>query len=206
VVEASSVPTPDASAQQPARPAEPSQDPIAPASNVLPPGTSGGSIFASSNAGALLAVANQECSRHLDVGDPPDRSDFGYTLGIAGDLSSWLLRSESMPLALITGLVGFGLLGALVSRFVRAPTDDTATLDFFGIVSRGVSAAVVVFLAAYGGLTIFSQTTPDPNPFVVFLTCLVGAVFGDDVWSWAKQWIKERGGSSGGGKQASPAQ
>jgi hypothetical protein len=206
VVEASSVPTPDASAQQPARPAEPSQDPIAPASNVLPPGTSGGSIFASSNAGALLAVANQECSRHLDVGDPPDRSDFGYTLGIAGDLSSWLLRSESMPLALITGLVGFGLLGALVSRSVRAPTDDTATLDFFGIVSRGVSAAVVVFLAAYGGLTIFSQTTPDPNPFVVFLTCLVGAVFGDDVWSWAKQWIKERGGSSGGGKQASPAQ
>jgi hypothetical protein len=166
---------------------------------VPPLGPAGGSIFAASNAVRGVNLAYQECSRHPDINDPPDRSDFGYTLGIAGDLSSWLLRSESMPLALITGLVGFGLLGALVSRFVRATTEAT-TLDFFGIVSRGVSAAVLVFLAAYGGLAIVSQTTPDPNPYVVFVTCLVGAAFGDDIWAWARQhvlsWTKEGDGPS----------
>jgi hypothetical protein len=113
-----------------------------------------------------------------------------------------------MPLALTTGLVGFGLLGALVSSFVRAPADQPTKLDFFGVVSRGASAAVVVFLAVYGGLAIVSQTTPDPNPCVVFLTCLVGAVFGDDIWTWARQnimnWIKPGRVASGTDEKSSP--
>jgi hypothetical protein len=206
-VEAPSLPSQETAAAVAAPP-----EPLASPSTVSPPGPAGGSIFAASNAVRRVNLAYQECSRHPDINDPPDRSDFGYTLGIAGDLSSWLLRSESMPLALITGLVGFGLLGALVSRFVRATTEAT-TLDFFGIVSRGVSAAVLVFLAAYGGLAIVSQTTPDPNPYVVFVTCLVGAAFGDDIWAWARQhvlsWTKEGDGPSPNKKkteQPSPEQ
>jgi hypothetical protein len=137
-------------------------------------------------------------ARARDMADPPDRSDFGHTLGIVGDLSIWLLRTESMPLALITGLIGFGLFGALVSTFVRIPTGQSTQPDMFGVVWRGVSAAIVVFLAAYSGIAIVSQTGGDPNPYVVFVTCLVGAVFGDDVWLWAKDKFvpKEGGGNS----------
>lgn len=153
------------------------------------------------DASAAANVAFQYCQARLpDIVEPPDRSDFGLTLGIVGDLSIWLLRTESMPLALITGLIGFGLFGALISTFVRTPAGQTPQLDIFGVVSRGVSAALVVFLAAYGGIAIVSQSGTDPNPYVVFVTCLVGAVFGDDVWLWAKDKFlpKEKGGSAGG--------
>ena len=138
-------------------------------------------------------------SRSADIDEPPDRSDFGYTLGVVGDLSIWLLRTESMPLALITGLIGFGLFGALVSTFVRAPAGQSPLLDIFGVVCRGVSAAIVVFLAAYSGIAIVSQTSGDPNPYVVFVTCLVGAVFGEDVWLWAKNKFLPKGNGGSGG-------
>jgi hypothetical protein len=121
-----------------------------------------------------------------DISEPPDRSDFGVSLGVMGILSQWLLHTESMPLALITGLVGFGLFGALVSTFVRVSPGETAHIDIFGVLCRGISAAIVVFLAAYGGIAIVSQAGNDPNPYLVFVTCLVGAVFGEDVWAWAK--------------------
>jgi hypothetical protein len=157
-----------------------------------PAGVGGVSTFQSAppwlDASSAAEVAIQQCQvRRLDIGEPPDRSDFGLTLGIVGDLSIWLLRTESIPLALITGLIGFGLFGALISTFVRTPAGQTPKLDIFGVVTRGVSAALVVFLAAYGGIAIVSQTGSDPNPYVVFVTCLVGAVFGDNVWLWAKE-------------------
>jgi hypothetical protein len=179
----------------------------------LSPGGIGGVVISQpppwfdSSAVANTALARCQ-SRSANIDDPPDRSDFGYTLGVVGDLSIWLLRTESMPLALITGLIGFGLFGALVSTFVRAPSAQTPQLDIFGVVWRGVSAAIVVFLAAYSGIAIVSQTSGDPNPYVVFVTCLVGAVFGDNVWLWAKGKFlpketgdpaKSNAGSSGGG-------
>lgn len=150
------------------------------------------------DASAAANVALQHCQARLDISEPPDRSDFGLTLGIVGDLSIWLLRTESMPLALITGLIGFGLFGALISTFVRTPAGQTPQLDIFGVVTRGVSAALVVFLAAYGGIAIVSQTGSDPNPYVVFVTCLVGAVFGDNVWLWAKDRFLPKSGAPAG--------
>jgi hypothetical protein len=145
------------------------------------------------NSWALAEIESRQCSLDsADLGDPPDRSDFGLTLGFVGSLSGWLLRTESMPLALIVGLIGFGLLGALVSQFIRAAEPTAGALDLFGIVWRGVSAAIVVFLAAYGGIAIVTQSagSSDPNPFVIFVTCLVGAVFADDVWNWARKKLK----------------
>jgi hypothetical protein len=146
---------------------------------------------------SAVYTARQACqSRPPDLPEVPDRGDFGYALGVMGYLSGWLLRTESMPLALITGLVGFGLFGALVSTFVRAARGHIVQWDIFGVVCRGVSAAIVVFLAAYGGIAVVSQASGDPNPYVVFVTCLVGSVFGEDVWQWARDRFIPPGAAS----------
>jgi hypothetical protein len=148
---------------------------------------------------ALSERARQTCAfKGVSTEGQPHRSDFGYTLGIMGALSIWLLSTESMPLALITGLVGFGLFGALVSSLIRKPSADPTESDLLGVVARGVSAAIVVFLAAYGGIAIVAQAQAggDPNPYVVFVTCLVGAVFSDIVWAKAKRRFAEENGTS----------
>jgi hypothetical protein len=45
----------------------------------------------------------------------------------------------------------------------------------------------VVFLAAYGGLAVLAGgSSSDPNPYVLFVTCLVGAVYSEAVWRWAR--------------------
>jgi hypothetical protein len=49
----------------------------------------------------------------------PDR---GAGLGPFQYVSGWLLKTDSMPLTLIVGMVGFGLLGAAASTFVREQT------------------------------------------------------------------------------------
>jgi hypothetical protein len=168
---------------QMARPGS-SGDPLAPGPGIAVPFQ----IPTYTDRDTVTAQARSACQvRSLNIEDPPDRSDFGYQFGIVGDVAVWLLRTESMPLALITGLIGFGLFGALVSAFVRTPPGQQLQLDIFSVVCRGVSAAIVVFLAAYGGIAIVSQTSSDPNPYLVFVTCLVGAVFGDDVWLWARK-------------------
>ena len=57
---------------------------------------------------------------------------------------------------------------------------------------RGFSAAVVVFLAVEGGLAIFAADRPEPNPYVLLLTCLVAAVFSEDVWEWAHKNLRDQ--------------
>jgi hypothetical protein len=88
------------------------------------------------------------------------------------------------------GLVGFSLLGATLSRAVRVDEERLAagltSNDLFIVIAGGAAGAVVVFLAAYGGLAVLGNTGGDPNPYVVFLTCLVGAVYSEDVWRWAR--------------------
>ena len=62
---------------------------------------------------------------------------------------------------------------------------------------RGLSAAIVVFLAAEEGLAIFSSTgSADSNPYVLLFTCLIGAVFSQDVWQRVQTWLKNSGGAS----------
>ena len=64
-------------------------------------------------------------------------------------------------------------------RFVAG--GDAAT-----IIIRGLAAAIVVFLAVKGGLAIVSTSEAEPNAYVLFFICLVGAVFSEGVWKWAK--------------------
>jgi hypothetical protein len=112
----------------------------------------------------------------------------GAGWGPFGLVARWLLQTKSFALTLITGMLGFGLLGSAIATFVRAGTERSQTslmAEVTSVLVRGLSAAVVVFLAVKGGLAIFSAGDNDPNAYVVFLTCLVGAVFSEDVWNWA---------------------
>jgi hypothetical protein len=121
----------------------------------------------------------------------PQRPSFSSVLGPVGSWSRWLLDTGQMPVVIIVGLVGFSLLGATVSRAVRAKDENLKaglTLDdLLSVVAGGMTAAVVVFLAAYGGLAVLGNSAGDPNPYVVFVTCLIGAVYSEDVWSWARK-------------------
>jgi hypothetical protein len=132
--------------------------------------------FQRTDNGKNLAVASNTCLESNDeqATNVPDRPSFADTLGPVGGWTGWLLDTEQMPLVIIVGLVGFSLLGATVSRAVRREGPGTAiTLDdLLLVIAGGTTAAIVVFLAAYGGLALLGTTGGDPNPYVVFVTCL----------------------------------
>lgn len=133
----------------------------------------------------------------------------GAGWGPFGLIATWLLRTRSMALTLITGMLGFGLLGAAISTVVRSDLQqrsERAALDEVGrIVVRGLSAALVVFLAVKGGLAVFTAGEASPNAYVLFFTCLVGAVFSEDVWLWARQRLRSstQGAGAAAGKGGS---
>lgn len=115
----------------------------------------------------------------------------GDDLGIFKEIAQWLIRPLSMSLVLIVGMLGFGLFGAVISTFVKeakeqVDKDGMIIRDITGVIIRGVSAAIVIFLGVKGGLAIFSSGEGDPNPYALFFTCLVGAVYSEKIWDWAK--------------------
>lgn len=114
----------------------------------------------------------------------------GQGWGPFGALARWLLQTRSIALTLITGMLGFGLLGSAIATFVRAraavPAQPSVAAEITRVAIRGVSAAIVIFLAAKGGLSILANSESEPNPYVLFFGCLVGAVFSEDVWVWAR--------------------
>jgi len=131
----------------------------------------------------------------------PERRGLGSDLGIFSFIASWILKTESSSLALIVGMFGFGLLGSASSTFIREKATRTADAsggplvsDLTGVIIRGLSAAILVFLAVEGGLAVFgvaTATNPEPNPFVVFFTCLIAAVFSDAIWIRARDWLQQ---------------
>lgn len=136
----------------------------------------------------------------IDVLPQPPKP--GSQWGIFGLIAGWLLKTRALSLVLITGMLGFGLFGAAISSVVReqvtrAPGEPLVK-DLASVVVRGLSAAVVVFLAVEGGVAIFTTNTPEPNPYVLFFTCLVGAVFSERVWEWARERLNQNlaGGAS----------
>lgn len=122
----------------------------------------------------------------------PDRPSLGSFSGAFGVVAGWLLDSESVSLALIVGLVGFGLLGALSSTAIREqavpgqPRPAVLVDDLTGVLLRGVSAAVIVFMAGKGGLAVFASEGSELNPYVLLLVCLAAAVFSEVIWEWAR--------------------
>jgi hypothetical protein len=164
------------------------------------PFTGAGYFVPPSRPGSEYIDAREACTFRYSQEEPPSRGSLNNYTGFFAPAISWLLSSESQPIVLIVGMIGFGLLGAACSTFVRevsqrpakAPGSDGALVeDLAGVVIRGVSAAVVVFLAVFGGLAVFaSDSQPNPNPYVVLFTCLVGAVFSEIVWNWAQDKLK----------------
>ncbi|MFD3191238.1 hypothetical protein ACFMPD_13305 [Sedimentitalea sp. HM32M-2] len=139
----------------------------------------------------LLRQADSQCNSSAAISySPPSRRDYGSYLGVVGLAASWLLRTESMEVTLITGLIGFGLLGALVAQFVKSGGREEFDMARIAtVVFSGFCAAIVVYVGAYGGLAIASQSGNDPNPYVVFGACLVGAVYSAEIWERAKKWF-----------------
>jgi hypothetical protein len=66
---------------------------------------------------------------------------------------------------------------------------DVLVSDLAGVLLRGLSAAIVVFLAVQGGLAVLSGAGSDPNPYVLLLACFVAAVFSERVWQSAYGYL-----------------
>jgi hypothetical protein len=85
------------------------------------------------------------------------------------------------------------MLGAAISSFVniRRKIERNAPLvdNLYIVIIRGFSAAIVIFLATKGGIAIVNNGSNNPNPHVLFLTCLVGAVYSERIWEWAKKQL-----------------
>ena len=170
---------------------------------------------------ASIDEANQGCSysaddaKSLASDQMPERLRLGEAteLGPFHFFASWLLRTESLSFALITGLLGFGLLGSACSTFIRertvrnapgsqneqseASSDSILVNDLTEVVIRGVAAAVVVFMAMQGGLAIFSSGNGQPNSYVLLMTCLVAAVFSESIWNYVYDQLTDRLHSNG---------
>ncbi len=151
---------------------------------------------------AEISDLDARCRDFPSLADAPARPDLGSFLGVFGLVAGWLLESESLAMGLIVGLVGFGLLGATASTLVRerverrsesdSPAPRPYVDDLVGVIVRGVSSAMVVFLAAQGGLALLSTEEVAPNPYVLLLLCLVSAVFSEAVWNGAQHWLLQR--------------
>ena len=149
---------------------------------------------------SLIWNARRRCSSSPPIPLLPTRQSFGTQIGVFG-FSGWVIESESESLVLIVGLLGFGLLGAVASSSIR----NFDTLKMHGlllpniapVVIRGASAAILVFLAAYGGLAVFAKNGGDPNPYVVLFACLVASVYSEDTWLWAANRFRSQLGGRG---------
>jgi len=146
----------------------------------------------------------------------PERPNIGEEYGIFESMSGWLLKTESMSLALIVGLFGFGLLGAIGSSFIRQKitTDKPDQIEDYVpnlpiVLISGLSSAIVVFLAVKGAIVVFATKDANLNPYILFFTCLVAAVYSEDIWAWARKKLlttfdKKDGDGGAGGQNKAP--
>lgn len=143
---------------------------------------------------AISAFASE--TKPTSPGSIPTPPQPGTQWGIFGLISGWLLRANSYALILIIGMLGFGLFGSMISSVVREYSQrqqgQPIVSDITSAVIRGLSAAVVVFLSVKGGLAVFTTEDVEPNAYVLFFTCLVGAVFSEKIWEWAQEKLGEK--------------
>jgi len=142
----------------------------------------------------------------------PAENSISGTYGTAiGILSGWLMASGTLDLVMIAGMLGFGLLGAGLSHIIRRqlhnadqgwqrslawlpnrPEQAPLVEDVPSVVFQGLGATLVVYLAGVGGLGAISSSTPSLDPYVLMLGCFVAAVFSEDVWRNAQEWVQKR--------------
>lgn len=120
----------------------------------------------------------------------PARPTLGSDLGVFTLFAGWLLSVESYALVIIVGLIGFGLLGAGGSTFIkekRSKENKVLINDLAGVLIKGFTAAIVIFLGVQGGLAILTTKSDNLNAYALFFVCFVAAVFSDNAWDWAKK-------------------
>ncbi len=123
--------------------------------------------------------------RHTSI-PMPSVPKAGMSWGIFGQIAQWLLESRSYELAILTGMFGFGLFGASISTLIRYQESERSVSMGYRIIIKGLSAAVLLFLSIMGGTALLGIETSKPNAYTLFFLCLVGSVFSDTVWDWAK--------------------
>jgi hypothetical protein len=141
-------------------------------------------------------IALEQCDDRWEFPALPDRPDIGERFGPFRAVADWLVKTESLSLVAIVGLFGFGLLGAAASTIVRERggkrrPGEALVSDLPSVMVRGMTAAIVVFLAVKGGLAVFAAGTPEPNPYVFFLTCLIAAIFSEPVFEAAQAYLRD---------------
>jgi hypothetical protein len=145
---------------------------------------------------ARWKFALDQCDDRWEFSSVPVRQRLGGRLGPFEPVAGWLLKTESLSLALVVSLLGFGLLGASASTIIRKhgaampPPGEPLVPNLLSVIVRGLSAAMVVFLAVEGGLSVFASASSEPNPYVLMLTCLIAAVFSEPVWAGAKSHLE----------------
>jgi len=140
----------------------------------------------------------QKLSGSIPLPDKPS-ADWGFV----GSISSWLTDTTSLNLAIIIGMLGFGIFGAGISTFitkeVETGEEEASILESMTrVVVKGFSAALVIYLVAKSGLALVNNSNSDPNPYFLYFSCLAGAVFSDRIWDWARSIIDKNYNPSDG--------
>ncbi|MBI9052099.1 MAG: hypothetical protein JEZ00_21975 [Anaerolineaceae bacterium] len=147
----------------------------------------------------LLENIKEQCedkaedNKNIIVPTIPARPSLGGNMGPFKYVASWLIQTESLALAQIVGMLGFGFLGSTVSSLLRRKNNrkNDQPHNLIRIIIQGSSAALVIFLAVKGGLTILNVAENEPNSYMLFLLCLIAAVYSEEVWLDAEAYFKK---------------
>ncbi len=125
--------------------------------------------------------------------DPASRWDNGLIGVLVGG------RLDRLDFVLIIGMLGLGVLGASASQLIRADEGNRVnalvSANMVGIMVRGITATLVVYLGVSCGLVVFSNGGAQANPYALLLGCFIASVFSENVWAWARKLIGERLGA-----------
>lgn len=130
----------------------------------------------------------------VDYSEPPSPRN-PSNIGLFGISAQWLIDTRSYTIALLFGMIGFGLVGSAVSRSLSPLQKDSTIVSSrgtFDVMLVGVSASIIIFLASQGGLAIFASGETQPNGYILFLAALLGAAYGDRVWEAARERFFEQ--------------
>ena len=114
----------------------------------------------------------------------------GSEWGMFGWNAHFLIATGSLEFILLIGMFAFGVLGASIlsivntDNFFESFKKEPIIKNFVNVLARGFGAALIIYLATKAGLTIFTGgNTPDPNGYMLLLTCFIGAVYSEPVWT-----------------------
>jgi len=131
----------------------------------------------------------------------PEPEKPGADWSFIGAFASWLITPHSMDVIMIAGMLGFGMFGASLSTVIVQTgqgTPNSFASNLMRVVLKGFAAAIIIFLASKAGIAAFNNGSNDPNPYVLFFTCMGGAIFSDRIWDWVKSHISSPPSGGGG--------